>query len=567
MITKEAERKDGTSSYTRLIEYLTDDMGLEHRVGRIRTSNLHTTEHDELGLRAAIEEVELNQARNTTAQEKVLHLVLSFHEKHLPSSTLHEIEDYVVKKLGYEDHRRISVEHNETDHTHLHIAIDKIYVSPKTGRHICRFNDFGHNKLDRLAVELERKYGLQPDNHRWLQIEPAELAREGLVQRLQQTWAQEVQQARSWSEVFRLSKAHGIQLQESGKTGLRLVQQANGAATAASAIGREFSRNYLERRLGPLQLNGQPRPNKVAKTRQQLQADLTSRLKQQASKSLREAGDWAAFHGCAAQNGVRVLERGGGLAFEDLVTGELAKASAVASRLSLGQLRKRLGPYEAPEPLPASVQAREQIIQAASVEAERSHQQRRATIEVMGPSAIEHWHRLSARTWEKDQERIRELRQVELHLEQQIGADWRQQLGLQNPQARAPSIELATLQQILALQRLHKQPKAIQKQRLSEIVYGVDRPRSVFEPHSLFATRSEEAAQGYSLQHLSSRTLVQTPHRSTVPLPSNERRELQQQGSGATRNPLRRSVAKHAANQSLEKEPTRSRSRGRGRSR
>lgn len=101
--------------------------------------------------------------------------------------------------------------------------------------YVCKHSDYGRLKLDRMAVELERRYGLRPDRHRWNEREGIEAARQGMVTRLQRGLAQELQTARSWEEAHDLANRHGVRLQPVGASGLRVVQD-DGVSAAASAV-------------------------------------------------------------------------------------------------------------------------------------------------------------------------------------------------------------------------------------------------------------------------------------------------------------------------------------------
>src|SRR5208283_5055390 len=67
-----------------------------------------------------------------------------------------DIEDAICTRLGFEGHQRVSAVHQDTEHSHLHIAISKIH--PTTFR--CVEPYYPYYKLDSLAKELEIKHGL-----------------------------------------------------------------------------------------------------------------------------------------------------------------------------------------------------------------------------------------------------------------------------------------------------------------------------------------------------------------------------------------------------------------------
>lgn len=173
MILKEVPKRKGKSSFTRLVTYLTDPQGNPNRVLHVQATNLENDHvQDDLGLSCALTEVAELQSRNRRATEKTLHLMLSFHED-LDLATLRAVEHRVVEALGYGTHQRISVVHGDTTHQHLHVAINKVHCERGEDgmeRYLNRHLEFSKRRLGSLAIELERDYGLVPDNHglvRW----------------------------------------------------------------------------------------------------------------------------------------------------------------------------------------------------------------------------------------------------------------------------------------------------------------------------------------------------------------------------------------------------------------
>jgi hypothetical protein len=55
----------------------------------------------------------------------------------------------------------VSVVHHDTDHLHLHVAINRVH--PRTAKAHCP--SFSKLVLDRVCVELETEYGLQVVRH------------------------------------------------------------------------------------------------------------------------------------------------------------------------------------------------------------------------------------------------------------------------------------------------------------------------------------------------------------------------------------------------------------------
>jgi hypothetical protein len=117
-----------------------------------------TTAHDvELACRL----VEAVQAQNTRADSKrTYHLVISLDpdDRRLERTELERVVDRLVDTLGFSDHQYIAARHSDTDHEHIHVAINKIH--PETFR--IHAPAWDHQKLFTGARALERELGLTP---------------------------------------------------------------------------------------------------------------------------------------------------------------------------------------------------------------------------------------------------------------------------------------------------------------------------------------------------------------------------------------------------------------------
>jgi hypothetical protein len=74
---------------------------------------------------------------------------------------MEDIEDTICAAIGFGEHQRVSAVHQNTDHWHLHVAINKVH--PATFRNIEPFYD--HYRLQTCCTEMEVKHGLIRTNH------------------------------------------------------------------------------------------------------------------------------------------------------------------------------------------------------------------------------------------------------------------------------------------------------------------------------------------------------------------------------------------------------------------
>jgi hypothetical protein len=159
MIAKRIDmRLASKSRATRLAEYVMSELGKAGRVGDAFTVNCLSD--DPL---IAAKEMEVCQARSTRAKDdKTYHLLLSFPDGERPDTEqMHTMADAAAKTLGYSEHQRITVVHDDTDNLHMHLIITKIHPERLTIHTPCR--DF--KILAELCANLERAHSLIKTNH------------------------------------------------------------------------------------------------------------------------------------------------------------------------------------------------------------------------------------------------------------------------------------------------------------------------------------------------------------------------------------------------------------------
>ena len=149
----------GKSSFSRLTNYLLNSQGKEFRVGSISITNCRSETPEWAAL-----EIETTQSLNQRATgDKTYHLIISFPEGETPKTeALKSIESEMCNALGYGEHQRISVAHQDTDNFHIHIAINKIHPVRLTMHEPYR----DYRIRDNVCLALEKKHSLQPDNHK-----------------------------------------------------------------------------------------------------------------------------------------------------------------------------------------------------------------------------------------------------------------------------------------------------------------------------------------------------------------------------------------------------------------
>jgi hypothetical protein len=215
---------------------------------------------DDLQLACAL--VEAVQAQNTRAGNKrTYHLVISLHpdDRRLERRELQQVVDRLVDTLGFSEHQYIAVRHNDTDHEHIHVAINKIH--PETFR--IHSPAWDHQKLFTGARALERELGLtllrsrtrdrEKIPERAIECEAhqginsfARWARENLRPALRRSELQR------WNDVHEACNRLGVVMRLHGN-GLVFEDVARGIRVKASFVDRELSKARLCKHLGAFQ--------------------------------------------------------------------------------------------------------------------------------------------------------------------------------------------------------------------------------------------------------------------------------------------------------------------------
>ena len=213
-------------------------------------------------LELACKLVDAVQVQNTRAGSKrTYHLVISLHpnDRRLERKELEQVVERLVDMLGFSDHQYIAVRHNDTDHEHIHVAINKTH--PETFR--IHSPAWDHHKLFTGARALELELGLTPLRSRTRDRERlpqraadceahhgvdsfARWAREKLRPALRRT------ELRSWNDVHDVCGRLGVVIRPHGN-GLVFEDADRGVRVKASFIARELSKARLCKQLGAFQ--------------------------------------------------------------------------------------------------------------------------------------------------------------------------------------------------------------------------------------------------------------------------------------------------------------------------
>lgn len=307
MIVKIVEHTKRKPNSTRnLLDYLNNPQGKEHRVGDIRFTNLFSD-----NIKDSIDEFELVQNRNVRAKSPdIMHLVVSFPYGEIPSAdVLHMIEDRLVNALDMSEHQHVSVVHNDTDHCHMHIAINKIH--PETFKMHDPYQSW--NRLAQCCVDCERDYGLIRDNHvvnhvlidsdgikheqrytpdeNYIRNQKARdmdfrIESQSLIRFMKDNVKDKLYQAKNWQEFHEVLAENGLMVREQAN-GYVFQSVASGINVKASSISRGLSKKNLIKQLGEFQPSTRPvQPKPVTFERNQQLFDKYLEQKKALSRSI-----------------------------------------------------------------------------------------------------------------------------------------------------------------------------------------------------------------------------------------------------------------------------------------
>ncbi|MFO3210860.1 TraI/MobA(P) family conjugative relaxase [Legionella pneumophila serogroup 2] len=237
------------SSFSGLVQYITDPQDKQERVGKISLSNCNSIDPV-----WAIQEVLATQTMNQRATaDKTYHLLISFAPGEILSDKLlNAIEDRVILSIGFKDHQRISVIHHDTDNLHIHVAINKIH--PKTHNMIEPYR--AYKTFAEVATRLEIEFGLEITNHQTRKGLSENLADdmeqhsgiESLINWMKRHCKDQIGASNSWDELHRTLAAHGLTIQLRAN-GFVFCDQ-KGLMVKASSVSRDFSKKNLLSKLG-----------------------------------------------------------------------------------------------------------------------------------------------------------------------------------------------------------------------------------------------------------------------------------------------------------------------------
>lgn len=261
MIAHRIKRTSSQNSFKVLARYVAAAKEENEKLGELWVENfdLATTKED---LDLAIVEAENTQSHNTRVKgDRSYHLVISFADGEVPDQdVLKDIEQSFAKALGFEEHQRIIATHTNTDHLHMHVAINRIH--PQTYKVHTPYYDF--DALERTRLEMEKKHGLvrtnakgeaqekSNPNARDYEANTFEVSFSTYVKDYKDELLKIRETAKTWEELHQGIAAYSLELKRRGN-GLVFKEIDGSRMEKASTVHRDFSKKSLEEKFGPYQ--------------------------------------------------------------------------------------------------------------------------------------------------------------------------------------------------------------------------------------------------------------------------------------------------------------------------
>ncbi len=208
-------------------------------------------------------EMEATASENPRVGKPVFHVVLSpAPGDELGDGDWKRLADRVLGELGLGEHQVLVALHRDTDHPHLHLAVNRVH--PVTGKAWSAWRS--KTRLEGILRGVERDWGLRVVPGRLAGAErdevdrrsapPLSVGEQAVVrQRASEpqvvAWRRELsgafREAESWSDLAARLQVNGVHLVARGRG---LVVSDGEVLVKASRLDRDFSRGRLEARFG-----------------------------------------------------------------------------------------------------------------------------------------------------------------------------------------------------------------------------------------------------------------------------------------------------------------------------
>lgn len=209
-------------------------------------------------------------AQNTRCKDPVMHLILSWREKEVPSEEqVREAVDVTLKEMGLSECQAVWAGHDDTQNFHVHIAVNRVH--PETFRAINAAGGYTYKAIQRASREIEFTQGWEPEQSGTYYvtaegkiIKKSDRGEADSVSKVagdieahtggksaeriaKELAAPIIRNAASWEQLHKELAFEGIGLEKKGSGAILSIGEAY---VKASTAGRDISLSQLIKKLG-----------------------------------------------------------------------------------------------------------------------------------------------------------------------------------------------------------------------------------------------------------------------------------------------------------------------------
>lgn len=270
MIAKEIPTPKGSDRkrvFKRCIEYITRPDRLDNRINPVIENSIDADTISDM-----IDEMQLVADQNKRSKKTPLHhVVLSFHDSDIEGMDAEALQSFVriraieaAKAIGLENHQYVAALHSNTDHPHIHIAINKI----DPDRYVMNEPYYSQKRLIEHCQEVEQRHGLVSDfkdrkskpisdkSRRFETANGIKSLETFLQDNVALDFKDSLPECQSWQDVHAIFAAYSLVLKPRG-AGLTIVSESSATKIKASALSRDCSKAKLEKMFGEFEPAGQ----------------------------------------------------------------------------------------------------------------------------------------------------------------------------------------------------------------------------------------------------------------------------------------------------------------------
>ncbi|MDV4145836.1 relaxase/mobilization nuclease domain-containing protein [Shimia sp. FJ5] len=233
-------------NFGRLIRYLTKE-------GRGRLLALHNLASD--SPEAAVSEMTVAAAQSARTTQPVMHISVSYAQGEQPTpQQMRADARRILKSLGLSENQAVVIAHDDKDHPHFHIAVNRVGPDGKT---VSDSQSYARIEGSLRRIEAERGWNAvegrnAPSPATGEPMRGHRRSREPYEPDVPERVRQALLTATSWKELHREIRSAGwtFEIVQKGKGSGALITGPDGQKVGAGRIDRTATLTQLRRRLG-----------------------------------------------------------------------------------------------------------------------------------------------------------------------------------------------------------------------------------------------------------------------------------------------------------------------------